>query len=55
MKSIYQSATKIAFILLIISACIGFFIGRITGEQFMSLVMLAGFAYWKTPKETKVE
>lgn len=45
--NILSSATKIAFILLIASACVGFFLKLITGEQFMSLVMVAALAYWK--------
>ncbi len=51
MKNIYNSATKIAFLILVISSCVGFFMRLVSGEQFMSLVMLAGFAYWKKPKE----
>jgi hypothetical protein len=48
MTKIFSSATKIAFLLLILSASIGFFRELITGEQFMSLVMVAALAYWKT-------
>jgi len=48
MKNIIASATKIAFLLLIISACGGFFLRLVTGEQFLSLVMVGALAYWKT-------
>jgi hypothetical protein len=53
--AIISSATKIAFLLLISSACYGFFEKLISGEMFMSLVMIAAMAYWKTntPVEPK--
>jgi hypothetical protein len=51
--AILNSATKLAFLLLIITACVGFYQKLITGEQFMSLVMVAALAYWKQNDTTK--
>lgn len=42
MKNIFESASKIAFLMLAFSACVGFFIGRLEPKDFM---MLAGMAF----------
>ena len=48
MIKILGSATKIAFLLLILGAIGGFFLKLISGEQFMSLASLGAMAYWKS-------
>ena len=40
--NILESASKIVFILLAVSACIGFFLGKLEAQDFM---MLAGMAF----------
>lgn len=53
MFNILESATKIVFILLAISACIAFFVGRLDQENFMNLCLMAFtfyFAYKGTDK-----
>lgn len=42
MKSILSSASKLVFIALAISACVGFFIGILESKDFM---VLAGMAF----------
>lgn len=42
MKDILSSASKIVFILLAVSACAGFFIGKLEAKDFM---LLAGMAF----------
>lgn len=51
MKELLTSATKIVFILIAITACIGFFMDKITNEQFIGIVMLVFAFYYakKTP------
>lgn len=54
MKTISQSATKIVFIMLALSACAGFFIGILPVEQFMTLAV-AAFTYYFTKAQTTIE
>ena len=49
MKKIYTSASKIVFIALAVSACVGFFIGVLDPKDFMVLSM-AAFTYYFTKK-----
>lgn len=46
MKRIYQSATKIVLLLVSITACVGFIIGKIEPKDFMTIVMLVLGAYY---------
>jgi len=49
MKRIISSASKIAFLLIAISACAGFFIGKLESKDFMVLAM-AAFTYYFSSK-----
>jgi hypothetical protein len=42
MKQIFTSASKIVFLLLALTACAGFFIGKLEAQDFM---LLAGMAF----------
>ena len=42
MQKIFSSASKLVFILMALSACIGFFIGKLQSGEFM---ILAGSAF----------
>ena len=46
MKRIYQSATKIVLLIVSITACAGFLIGKIESKDFMTIVMLVLGAYY---------
>lgn len=46
MKRIFQSATKIVLILVSITACVGFMLGKIDSKDFMTIVMLVLGAYY---------
>lgn len=51
---ILQSASKIVFILIAVTACIGFGVGRLDAKDFMVLAM-AAFSYYfsiQTPGRT---
>lgn len=50
MKAIYSSATKIALILLTLTACTGFLVGFLPPERFMELAMMA-FAFYYSRKD----
>lgn len=43
---IFQSATKIVLLLVAVTACVGFIIGRIDPKDFMTIVMLVLGAYY---------
>ena len=43
---IFQSATKIVLLLVAVTACTGFIIGRIDPKDFMTIVMLVLGAYY---------
>ena len=46
MPEILKSATKIVFLLVSLTACVGFFVGKISNDQFIGIVMLVmGFYY----------
>jgi len=46
MESIYKSASKIVFILLMLTACVGFLCGRLPTDQFMILATSASAFYF---------
>ncbi len=46
MSRIFQSATKIVLLLVAVTACTGFIIGRIDPKDFMTVVMLVLGAYY---------
>ena len=46
MMNILSSASKLVFILLALSACIGFFLGLLESKDFMVLVMSAFTFYF---------
>ncbi len=43
---IYQSASKVVFVLLTITACTGFIIGKLPVDQFMILAIAASSFYF---------
>jgi hypothetical protein len=45
MQKIYTSASKLVFVGLALTACIGFIIGKLPVDQFMILTM-AGFSFY---------
>lgn len=47
MSKIFSSASKIVFVLVALTACVGFFIGKLPVEQFM-LLASGAFAYYFT-------
>ena len=49
---ILTSASKIVFILLALSACVGFFLGRLENKDFMVLAMSA-FTFYFSNKGTQ--
>ena len=50
---IFKSASKIVFILLAITACIGFFLGKLDPKDFMVLSGMAFSFYFANKGETK--
>jgi len=46
MSNIYTSASKIVFIMLILTSCIGFLIGKLPVDQFMILAIAASSFYF---------
>lgn len=57
MKEIWRSASKIVFLMIALTACIGLFLGKITSENFMILATGA-FAYYftkATPSESQIQ
>ena len=53
MKNIIKSASKIVFILLAITACIGFFFGKLESQDFMVLAISAFTFYFSNKGEIK--
>lgn len=51
MNKIFNSASKIAFLLMVIATIGAMFIGKITGEQFLVLAGMA-FSYYFTKSNT---
>lgn len=52
MKQIFSSASKIVFLGLTLSACIGFFTGRLDPKDFMVLTSMA-FSFYFANKGTQ--
>jgi hypothetical protein len=52
MKNILTSASKLVFLLLALSACIGFFIGKLDPKDFMVLAGMAFSFYFANKGET---
>jgi hypothetical protein len=46
MKDLLSSATKIVFLLVAITICLGFFFDKITNEQFIGIAMLVMSFYY---------
>ncbi len=46
MNEIYKSASKIVFIVLTVTACTGFIIGKLPVDQFMILAIAASSFYF---------
>ncbi len=46
MSKLLSSASKLVFILLTITACVGFFIGRLEPKDFMALAIAASTFYF---------
>ena len=55
MSNILKSASKIVFIMLALSACIGFFIGKLEAKDFMVLAGMAFAFYFSNKGETTNE
>lgn len=43
---IYESASKLVFVLLTVTACVGFVIGKLPTDQFMILAIAASSFYF---------
>jgi len=52
MTNILSSASKIVFILLAVSACAGFFLGKLESKDFMVLAGMAFTFYFSNKGET---
>ena len=52
MPNILQSASKIVFVLLAVSACVGFFLGMLESKDFMVLAMSAFTFYFSNKGDT---
>lgn len=46
MNKIFESASKIVFLLLTLTACVGFFIGKLEPDKFMILAVAAFTFYF---------
>ncbi len=46
MNNIYQSASKVVFIILTMTACAGFIMGKLPVDQFMILAIAASSFYF---------
>lgn len=53
MENVFKSASKIVFILLMATACIGFLLGRLPVDQFMILAVAASSFYFSHKGEDK--
>lgn len=49
LKQLFSSAAKIVFILLAVTACVGFFLGKLEAKDFMLLASMAFAFYFVTP------
>ena len=52
MSKIFESASKIVFILLAVSACAGFFLGKLESKDFMVLAGMAFTFYFSSKGES---
>ena len=55
MKSILSSASKVVFIALAITACSGFFLGKLESQDFMVLASMAFGFYFSFKGDTTKE
>lgn len=46
MKEVFKSASKIVFLLLAITACVAFFVGKLDADKFMILAVSAFTFYF---------
>jgi hypothetical protein len=53
MSKIFSSASKIVFLLVALTACVGFFIGKLEAKDFMVLSCMAFSFYFANKGETK--
>lgn len=51
MSDVFKSATKIVFLLVALTASIGFFLDKVTNEQYVGIVMMV-FAFYYSNKNT---
>ncbi|MBI2055271.1 MAG: hypothetical protein HYT42_00025 [Candidatus Sungbacteria bacterium] len=52
MKNILTSASKIAFLMMAVAACAGFFLGKLEAKDFMVLAGMAFSFYFSNKGET---
>jgi putative solute:sodium symporter small subunit len=52
MSRILSSASKLVFVLLAVSACVGFFVGKLEAKDFMVLAGMAFAFYFSNKGET---
>ena len=52
MSRILSSASKLVFVLLAVSACVGFFVGKLEAKDFMVLAGMAFTFYFSNKGET---
>jgi hypothetical protein len=52
--TILKSASKLVFILLAVTACIGFFLGKLESKDFMVLVGMAFTFYFSSKGDTNL-
>ncbi len=52
MNKIYQSASKVVFIILTVTACAGFILDKLPVDQFMILAIAASSFYFSNKGET---
>ena len=55
MKSILSSASKVVFIALAVTACAGFFLGKLESQDFMVLASMAFGFYFSFKGDTTKE
>lgn len=55
MTNILSSATKIVFIMIALTLCIGFFIGKVDGKDFLIIVGMVFAFYYGTKSVTPTE
>ena len=55
MKEILKSASKLVFLFLAITACVGFFVGKLESQDFMVLASMAFGFYFSFKGDTTKE